>query len=645
MNLDFRASQFDVILAAGPNLPFWPARGAVTLSKLLTKHGLKVGWIGGEGLRAIGMVPKTPAGCIVLAEDSQKRVHRIESRAIVRFSRPAEIPMPFQGSTGSRVILGTKWNALGYEADWVRKKTPIAILGSGNGAFSLAIRLLELAPRSPVTIIETSGAWEGKRYSGWEVMKRRFESLGGRAIEGTPVALDESRGELTEFRVRDSRGVRIIEVSRVIAVGPFNTHEGYKEFPPGSLRFDLEQTSLKGSADDSAAHLAEESLSHLLGVKIIRALATDLGKSKTELERIHRRAKNTWKSLKNHLDSPFEFQYQGKFLSRPSTQVLHQHPGTPNLESDSRAVASIECIENISCRTCESACPEKAIRIDRGDTPSFLLQDLCTGCGACLDVCPASIPVLLQTNPQSSQAKLTLSWRTPDQKPARGDTLELRNRRGDSLGTGRVTESQLDRKRVTLEMGEHLIWEARAALVPKTAADAQVERTPWTDSEQFLASKTEIFINGEKRLVETGSTVSRALFKTGISRPGDQLDCTDGSCGRCEIEIDGIRKLACQTEIRKGMALKRDDAKSTGAYLCPCIGLTTETFLDKVRQSKISSPGLALEQTGCGSGICHGQLCVGNALALLREEGVAFARYVDWRFPWMDWKLDPGRRR
>ncbi|RYZ64130.1 MAG: hypothetical protein EOP09_16450, partial [Proteobacteria bacterium] len=113
MNLDFRDSKFDVILAAGPNLPLWPARGAHTLSRMLTKYGLKVGWIGGDDLRAIGMVPQASGGCVVLAEDSQKRVHRIEARSLVRFSRPAEISNPFSGSTSSRVILGSKWADLG----------------------------------------------------------------------------------------------------------------------------------------------------------------------------------------------------------------------------------------------------------------------------------------------------------------------------------------------------------------------------------------------------------------------------------------------------------------------------------------------------------------------------------------------------
>ena len=126
----------------------------------------------------------------------------------------------------------------------------------------------------------------------------------------------------------------------------------------------------------------------------------------------------------------------------------------------------------------------------------------------------------------------------------------------------------------------------------------------------------------------------------------DRLLCEDGSCSLCEVEVDGIRQLACQTMVRKGMAIRSVRDETPSDDLCPCLGIQESAFMERVEQGNLLSVDAALESTGLGSGRCHGQLCVGPAKRCLEKAGLdatEVRNHLDWRFPWSDWKIDPGQ--
>jgi hypothetical protein len=201
-------------------------------------------------------------------------------------------------------------------------------------------------------------------------------------------------------------------------------------------------------------------------------------------------------------------------------------------------------------------------------------------------------------------------------------------------------------KVVEVEVPSHLIWEARGIRKPKAHASATDPEFIDLSGREFFAERVEISWNGERRFVRGGIPISTAFFENGFQRANDRLLCEDGSCGLCEVEVDGIRQLGCRTRVRKGMAIRsvREDAASDD--LCPCLGISESEFKERVDQGSLRSVDATLESTGLGSGKCHGQLCVGPAKRCLERAGLdanEVRSHIDWRFPWSDWNVDPGK--
>src|SRR5690606_18947487 len=126
-----------------------------------------------------------------------------------------------EGSSHPSVLLGSTAMKLFRKEDpehGIVWNDPVVILGTGNRAIRFGRELIERGCPE-VTLVESAARWEGKRYAGWEVERRRFEILGGKIFEATPVSFKKPTSAIGEFRVKDSRGVRILEASRVVSFG------------------------------------------------------------------------------------------------------------------------------------------------------------------------------------------------------------------------------------------------------------------------------------------------------------------------------------------------------------------------------------------------------------------------------------------
>ena len=109
--------------------------------------------------------------------------------------------------------------------------------------------------------------------------------------------------------------------------------------------------------------------------------------------------------------------------------------------------------------------------------------------------------------------------------------------------------------------------------------------------------------------------------------------------------VDSVRKLACQTKIHRGMAIRlspasfdaKNSADSENPTLCPCLGITQDQIVDRLKQGKLQSPEAILSITRVGEGKCHGKLCMSGFKRVLTDQGIDMSQWIDWRFPWSDW--------
>jgi Fe-S-cluster-containing hydrogenase component 2 len=102
-------------------------------------------------------------------------------------------------------------------------------------------------------------------------------------------------------------------------------------------------------------------------------------------------------------------------------------------------IAVIECIEEIPCNPCETACSRKAITVGAPITnlPQIDLEK-CTGCGICVAACPGQ--AIYVKDYSCSEGKSAISF--PFEYlplPRKGDLVKVADRLGNSLCDGLVT--------------------------------------------------------------------------------------------------------------------------------------------------------------------------------------------------------------
>ena len=165
------------------------------------------------------------------------------------------------------------------------------------------------------------------------------------------------------------------------------------------------------------------------------------------------------------------------------------------------------------------------------------------------------------------------------------------------------------------------------------------------NSEQSASTKVEVLLRNDKRLLRNGQPLALALFETGLARPEDRLLCRDGSCGLCEVEVDGVKRLACRTQVHRGMSVQLDPSASANttvddsAMVCPCRGIQQEDILRRVREGRLRSPDVIRQSCGVGEGRCRGRICSEPFRRILVDEGLEAEQWIDWRFPWSEWTI------
>lgn len=624
-----RDGHIDVAILAGPRMKTWPTQGVRVLSRHCSDAGMKVGWYGGSGLQVRGVLPSSEgSGGVVMVEDAQKRLHRIRAKALVKISTQLEFPLPFQGWYSPGLIPESTARKLLTQGS-LNWQQVVVVLGTGNPALALGSEILELNLASRVICVESVF----NEIQGWEVERRRFEMKGGKVIFGKPSQLIQKSPFIWEIKIQDSQGVRVIDTARVISVGPFGGDFGFREYPSGSFLIEWENSEASRLEDDVEKVLLDEHRAVVLASQLIRGFTHFSGEARSNFEKQLWLSKQKLKEMESLPANRFHYEFDGKWLSEQSKKTLLEFGGTPKLYSNERVVAAIDCIENIGCRVCQKACPVSAIQIDRPKN-QFLIESACIGCGICVQVCPSEVPVMIAGDATQSFSTLIFTYRER-KKLKKGDKVGLLSRKGDLLAQGRVLDLFIEdgSELYKVEVPSHLIWDARSII-------AIGEKQAIQDADELKeerGTRIEVQIQGDVRRVREGQNVSVSLFEIGMARPNDILICEDGSCGLCQIEVDGVRKYACQSTSHQGMSIRFTRDHTPSSELCPCEGVSAEEFASTVTLTKPDTLEAVTQISTVGQGKCHGLLCKKSWVRSAEQLGVTQTRFTDWRFPWVDW--------
>lgn len=142
-------------------------------------------------------------------------------------------------------------------------------------------------------------------------------------------------------------------------------------------------------------------------------------------------------SITNHL----------KTVGSPSLKELKGSPGFPDeLHLKKGPIAIIECIEEIPCNPCETACPRGAIIVGHPITNLPVLDvKKCIGCGLCIAACPGLAIYVKDYTYSDTEAMIVFPYEYYP-LPSTGDKVTMVNRRGREVCGGKVVRINISEK-------------------------------------------------------------------------------------------------------------------------------------------------------------------------------------------------------
>ena len=125
----------------------------------------------------------------------------------------------------------------------------------------------------------------------------------------------------------------------------------------------------------------------------------------------------------------------------PSMEEIKEANGWPDEERFLKGpVAVVECVQQIPCNPCESACPFHAIHIGEPITNTPKVDnETCIGCGMCVAACPGLAIFLVDKSYSETEATVSFPFEY-DPLPEPGAEVDALSRGGEYVCKGHVVK-------------------------------------------------------------------------------------------------------------------------------------------------------------------------------------------------------------
>jgi len=260
----------------------------------------------------------------------------------------------------------------------------------------------------------------------------------------------------------------------------------------------------------------------------------------------------------------------------PTPDELKRTPGYPSLKRlQEGPCAVIECIEEIPCNPCETACLSEAIKIGSPITNLPMLdEDKCTGCGVCISYCPGLAIFVINLNYTNKCALVSFPFEYLP-LPKVGEEVTAVDREGRKVCKGKVVRVLNKPKQghtpvISISIPKKYALIVRGISGKKTNSVGNNEDKMRVLDHPILGwqkpgKNINITIDGKKIKAKEGEMIIAALLNAGIrinrfTRKYHQprgLFCGIGQCTDCVMTVNGIPNVrTCVTPVEEGMIIE-----------------------------------------------------------------------------------------
>jgi len=268
----------------------------------------------------------------------------------------------------------------------------------------------------------------------------------------------------------------------------------------------------------------------------------------------------------------------------PTPDELKKTPGWPGLKRlQGSPVAIIECIEEIPCDPCESACPAGAIKIGSSITNLPVLdEDKCTGCGLCISSCPGLAIFVLSLNYTDELALLSFPFEFLP-LPKVGEEVSAIDREGRTVCKGKVVKILNEWKQdrtpvVSISIPKKYALVVRGISVRNNSFSKKNNSPKSRNNEnkmrvldhpilggQSPGKTLNITVDGKKIKAREGEMIIAALLNAGIRinrftskyKEPRGIFCGIGQCTDCIMTVNGIPNVrTCVTPVEREMVIE-----------------------------------------------------------------------------------------